>query len=282
MDAVSPIYTAELFSPLHRELIALLRGLDEDDWERRTIAGSWRVRDVAAHLFDNDLRRLAADRDGHRAVPRAPITSFTDVVALVNRMNAEGVGYAQRLSARVITDLLDITGAWVSTFVEGLPPHERAPIPVAWAGEEQSENWMDTGREYTERWHHQMQIRDAVGAPGLLERRWVHPVLDLSVRAFPRAFGSVTADDGTAVVFEVSGDGGGEWSVVREQDQWRLGRGAVAEPAARVWTDADTAWRLLFNALPAAAIAERVHMAGDRSLTAPMLGARAVMVESRP
>jgi hypothetical protein len=42
---------------------------------------------------------------------------------------------------------------------------------------------METGREYTERWHHQMQIREAVGAPGLLERRWYQPVLDLSVRA---------------------------------------------------------------------------------------------------
>ena len=258
----------------------LLRGLEADDWGRPTVAGSWRVRDIAAHLLDNDLRRLAAHRDGHRLVPPAAIVSFSDIVTLVDRLNAEGVAYVQRLSARVITDLLDITGGWFSTFVEQLPPHERAPIAVAWAGEEQSENWMDTGREYTERWHHQMQIRDAVGAPGLLERRWVHPVLDLSVRAFPRAYASVAADEGTAVVFEVSGDAGGAWSVVREPDGWRVGRGAVAHPAARVRTDADTAWRLLYNALPAESLAERVHTTGDMSLVAPMLGARAVMVRS--
>jgi hypothetical protein len=34
MEPVTPIYTAELFSPLHQELLALLRGLAPVDWER--------------------------------------------------------------------------------------------------------------------------------------------------------------------------------------------------------------------------------------------------------
>ena len=68
MEPLAPIYTAELFRPLHRELIALLRGLDSDRWVAPTIAGSWRVRDVAAHLLDGDLRKLSGGRDGHRLV----------------------------------------------------------------------------------------------------------------------------------------------------------------------------------------------------------------------
>jgi hypothetical protein len=43
MRALAPFYTAELFPPLHRELLALLRGLRADDWSRPTVAGSWRV-----------------------------------------------------------------------------------------------------------------------------------------------------------------------------------------------------------------------------------------------
>src|SRR3954470_2435173 len=98
MDTLSPIYTANLFAPLHAELLVLLRGLHDDDWQRPTIAGAWRVRDVAAHLLDNDLRRLAADRDGHRRAPAAPITSYSGVVARIDRLNAEGIAYAERLS----------------------------------------------------------------------------------------------------------------------------------------------------------------------------------------
>lgn len=37
MELLTPIYTAELFSPLHQELLALLPGLAPADWERPTV-----------------------------------------------------------------------------------------------------------------------------------------------------------------------------------------------------------------------------------------------------
>ncbi len=52
----------------------------------------------------------------------------------------------------------------MSTFVTALDPDAPALFAVAWAGESQSDNRFDTAREYTERWHHQMQIREGVGA----------------------------------------------------------------------------------------------------------------------
>lgn len=279
MEPLPPVYTAELFPPLLAELITLLRGLSEDDWARPTVAGAWRVRDVAAHLLDGDLRRLSAGRDGWLPPPDGPIESFGDVVGVINRANASGVAYAQRLSPRIITDLLEITGRWIADHFAGLPPHGEAMWPVAWAGEQRSENWMDIGRDYTERWHHQMQIRDAVGAPGLLQPRWLHPLLDLSVRAFRRAYDGVEAPRGTAVVFHVDADEGeNTWSVVREGSGWEVFRGASAGPAARVRMDADTAWRLLYHALPPDAVAARVSIDGDRALAAPMLRTRSVMV----
>ena len=59
MEPLSPVYTADLFAPLGAELVSLLRGLGESDWTRPTLAGAWRVRDVAAHLLDGDLRKLS-------------------------------------------------------------------------------------------------------------------------------------------------------------------------------------------------------------------------------
>ncbi|HEV3050850.1 MAG TPA: maleylpyruvate isomerase N-terminal domain-containing protein [Longimicrobium sp.] len=278
MEPLTVIHTAELFPGLHAELISLLRGLDEGDWSRPTVAGAWRVRDVAAHLLDGDLRKLSAGRDGLRLPPDGPVASFGDIVGLINRANANGVAYAQRLSPRVITDLLEVTGRWVADYVAALPPHGEALHSVAWAGELRSENWMDTGREYTERWHHQAQIRDAVGAPGLLQRRWLHPLLDLSVRAFPRAYEGVDAAPGTAVVFQVDAEGENAWSVVRDASGWQVLRGAADDAATQVRTDAETAWRILYHALPPDAARARVSITGDAALAEPMLRARSVMV----
>jgi hypothetical protein len=277
MQVLTPINTVELFPAIYAELIGLLRGLDERDWARPTLARSWRVRDVVAHLLDGDLRKLAGGRDRHHVAPRAP-ASFTDIVELINEMNAGGVSYAERLSPRLMTDLLEVTGRWVSEYVAALSPHASAHIAVAWAGEERSENWMDIGREYTERWHHQMHIRDAVGADGLLQRRWFYPVLDLSVRAFPRAYENVSADVGTAVVFEVDAEGDNAWSVIREASGWSVVRGRPSSVAACMRADADTAWKLLYNALSVEAARARVTITGDSTLTEPMLRARSVMV----
>ncbi|HEX9942264.1 MAG TPA: maleylpyruvate isomerase N-terminal domain-containing protein [Thermoanaerobaculia bacterium] len=278
MQPLGPLYTADLFPPLHRELIALLRGLDAADWERPTMAGSWRVRDVAAHLLDVMLRKLSAYRDGHIPAPEEPVVSHEDLVRFLNGLNAEWVRVARRLSPRVLIELLEVTGPRVCELIASLPPHGESLFAVAWAGEQRSENWLDTGREYTEWWHHQMQIRDATGAPLLLERRWLHPLLDLSVRALPRAYSAVSAKDGTAIVFEVTGDAGDVWSLLREEGAWRVWRGAAPERATTVRLDGDSAWRLLYNALPAETARERAVVEGGAALAEPLFAARSVMV----
>ena len=278
MEPVTPVYTAALFPPLHQELLALLRGLSAEDWERPTVAGRWQVRDVAAHLLDVDLRKLSVNRDGHLPAPAEPIRSHEELVRFLDGLNAAWVGAARRLSPRVLVELLSLTGPLVADLVGSLPPHEPATFPVGWAGELASENWFDVGRDYTERWHHQMQIRDAVGAPLLLERRWLGPLLDLSVRALPHAYRDARAPGGTAVTVRVTGEAGGAWSLVREADGWRLHRGAAPEATLVVTLDPDDAWRLLYNALPAGTARRRVRMQGDTSLAEPLFVTRSVMV----
>jgi uncharacterized protein (TIGR03083 family) len=278
MEPISPLHTADLLPPLHRELISLLQRLSPDDWERPTVAGAWRVRDVAAHLLDVDLRKLSVNRDGHLATPREPIRGDADLVRFLNAVNAEWVGAARRLSPRVLLDLLAFTGPLVSGLVASLPPHEPSVFPVGWAGEHASENWFDIGRDFTERWHHQMQIRDAVGAPLLLERRWLYPLLDLSFRALPHAYRDVDAPGGTAVTVRVRGEADDAWSLVRGGDGWQLHRGAATGSAARVTLDPDAAWRLLYNALPARDARERSRIEGDASLADPLFAMRSVMV----
>lgn len=278
MEPLAPVYTAELFPALHQELLGLLRRLEPAAWLRPTIAGRWRVRDIVAHLLDGDLRRLSAARDGHALTPDRPVDSYEDALQLINELNATGVRYAERLSPQLLVDLLAISGHWVAELFAELPPHADATFPVAWAGEDRSANWMDIGRDYTERWHHQMQIRDAVGAPGLLERRWMAPLLDLSVRALPRAYAATAAPAGTGIVLMVTGDAGGTWSIVREDSRWGVYRGASDSPAAIVRAAPDDAWRLLYNALAPERAREVLEIDGDFTLAEPLLGARSVMV----
>lgn len=263
---------APLFAPLHRELIGLLRSLPDDAWGRPTVAGKWRVRDVAAHLLDGMLRKLSAHRDGHMLrLGDQPPRSYDDVVSLINSLNATGVAYGERLSTRLLVELLEIAGTWLSDFVAALDPTAPALFPVAWAGETESQNWMDTGREYTEHWHHQMQIRDAVGAPLLLEDVWYEPLLSFSVRALPRTYAAVSAAVGTRINVQVDK---WAWCLVREAGEWRLYSGSAAEPDASVRIPFEQAWRLFYNAAAEA----HLQIEGDRELGLHLLNARSVMV----
>jgi len=278
MKPVQPILVADLFPGLHAELIALLRGLSPEDWSRPTVAGAWVVQDVAAHLLDVMLRRLSFQRDGAwLPPPERPLAGYNDVLALLNRLNAEWVAVARRFSPRVLTDLLELAGRQLAEQMATLDPFAPAIFSVAWAGEETSLLWFDIARELTEHWHHQQQIRDAVGAPPLTARQWLHPVLDTFLRALPHAYREVKAVNGTRVAFEIQGEAGGEWTLMREGPAWVLYSGAPEEADCRVVMHQDTAWRRMTKGLTAEQALSRTEIAGDRSLGEPVAGMLSVM-----
>lgn len=274
--------TVSLFPDLHAELVALLRALEPEDWEVPTVAGAWRVRDVVAHLLDGELRTLAAHRDGHSLSAEGPMRTYDDVITLIRRLNAGGVAFGTRLSPRLLTDLLEITGRWMTAFVASLDPDAPALFAVAWAGELQSDNRFDTAREYTERWHHQMQIRTAVGRRGrpevLLAPRYLDPLLETAVRVLPHAYRAVLAPERTSVVLRLASEPPRAWTLVREGSSWRLYGGEAERPAARVTAAPDVLWRLFFNALPASEAPQALAAEGRPELIAALLRARSVMV----
>jgi len=278
MEPVQPILVADLFPGLHTELIALLRSLAPADWSRPTVAGAWTVQDVAAHLLDVQLRRLSFQRDGARLPPPdSPFAGYADIVAFLNRLNAEWVAVARRFSPRVLTDWLDLAGRQLAEFMATLDPFAPAMFSVSWAGEETSLQWFDVAREYTELWHHQQQIRDAVEAPPLTARKWLHPVLDTFLRALPHTYREVEAADGTCVAVEIAGEAGGEWTLVRKAPAWSLHAGASRQADCRVVMDQDTAWRRMTKGLTTEQALARLEIAGDRALGEPVAKMLSVM-----
>jgi uncharacterized protein (TIGR03083 family) len=270
--------TRALFRPVVRELAALLRTLPPSDWERPTVAGTWRVRDVIAHLTDGALRRLSFHRDGMAPPGPGLLESERDFVAFINGLNDVWVRAASRLSPRVLTEMFERGGDAVADWFEALPLDAPALFPVSWAGEDTSAGWFDVGREFTELWHHQEQVRMAVGAPSLADPRYLRAVLEIAVRGLPHAFRHVEAETGTALVLDVSGGAGGLWTVARGPDGWRVWKGEPASASARVAVADHTAWKLLFNALPERDAAATVGSEGRRDLVTALLSARSVIV----
>jgi uncharacterized protein (TIGR03083 family) len=271
--------TRSLFRPVSSDLVTLLRGLPADAWHRPTMAGTWVVRDIVAHLVDLTFRRLSFHRDRMPPPPpRRPITSERDFVDFINGLNRDFVEATRRFSPQVLTDLFERASADLADFFEQLPLDAPALFPVSWAGEETSEGWFDVGREFTELWHHQAQIRLAVGAPSLAAPRYLRAMLEIAVRGLPHAFRNLEAPAGTLVGVAVHGPAGGLWTLVREADRWRIQAGTSAGADASVRISDENMWRLLFNGLTHTHAAASVEIEGDNALIQPLLSARSVIV----
>lgn len=275
----SPVDTRPLFRPVSSALVTVLRSLEPGDWARGTLAGTWTVRDVTAHLVDVTFRRVSFQRD--RLVPPPPpfpIQSERDFVRFINTLNHEWVSVTRRFSPQVLTELFEMASDDLARFVESQSLDALSLFGVSWAGEQSSEGWFDIGREFTELWHHQMQIRLAVGAPPLEEPQYLKAVLDLSVRALPHAYRDVAAKDGTTLVLQVDGPSGAAWTLRRDAGTWTLWNGRPDRSDAEVRLSDDAAWRLLYNALPEAAASTALAVHGDASLAAPLLHARSIVI----
>ena len=276
---LSPIDTRALFRPVSGELIMLLQALKPADWERPTVAGTWVVRDVVAHLVDVTFRRLSFHRDGMKPLPPSgPVSSDRDFVRFINGLNAQWITTAKRFSPRVLTDLFERASADIADWFEGLSLTAPALFGVSWAGEQASESWFDIGREFTELWHHQEQIRMAVGVPSLADSQYLHAVLGISVRGLPHAFRDLDAELGQTVVLDVSGAAGGRWTLTREMHRWRISAGVPAVATTRIRLRDDVAWKLLFNVFTEAEAAEEIRVEGQVELGRPLLRARSVIV----
>lgn len=223
----------------------------------RTVAPMWTVRHVAAHLLDTALRRLSLDRD--RFFTESP---DGDLVAFVNRLNQRGVETYGRLSPAVLISLMEVATVELARHLQSLDPMSPALFAVSWAGEEESLQWFDTAREYTERWHHQQQIRFAVGRPGIESRELYHPVLDCFLRGLPHCYRDVDAPDGTGVAVEIVGESGGVWCLRRTGGRWLLDGNGVGTNA-RVSIPQEIAWRIFTKGIARHEAESRVAFEGE-------------------
>ena len=257
-------------------LLDLLDGLGPDEWDQPTIVPSWRVRHVAGHLLDTALRRLTIARDGF-VVDRPASAAPDDVRAFVDRVNAEGVQVYGRLSPSVLRDMMQPASQALRRWLAARAPDAPALFPVSWAGETASAHWFDAARELTERWHHQQQIRLALGRPDLFGRELYHPVLDCFMRALPYSFRDLDAPDGAHVAVEVTGEAGGIWRLYRDGARWMLTTDVLDQPVARVTLPEHVAWRLFTKGIAPETARHDSRVEGDPVLAARVFATRAIV-----
>ncbi len=269
-----PLDLLPLFEPLNEKLISFLKSLSKSDWERQTIASKWKVKDVASHLLDGNVRRISIHRDGFSLAPDTQIGTYSDLVHFLNQLNADWVKAMKRMSPDMIIEWLEITNKQVFKVFKKLKPFDKAIYSVAWAGEEESTNWFDIAREYTERWIHQQQIRNAFDDKQLLKKKYYAPMLDTFMMALPHTYRKVEAELGTSLGVHVGNLG--PWVIIKEAGNWKTA-GKKMKPQHEVFVDPDFAWKLFSRSKRPEEAAGYVQYKGDQQLLSNALNLVSVM-----
>jgi uncharacterized protein (TIGR03083 family) len=242
LDATVRIPVLEPLRHVNAALLTLLDGLAPEDWSRPTVHRDRDVKDLTAHLLHGSLRRVSSLRDGYRR-PAPPIATAEDLVAFIQQDNREFMTGMRRVSPRVLRELIAHYDPDLVALFEAMDP-DAPGLGVVWAGEWVSPSWFDTAREYTEKWHHQQQIRDATGRPPLHDPPLLVPALETFARGLPFADRGLEAPEGARISISTTGPASVAWSLRRAAGAWSLWSGADPAAETSIALDADLAWRL--------------------------------------
>ena len=269
MRKPEPLLTAHLLPGLLDDLVDALTSLTPKEWLLPTPCPGWSVHDLAGHLLAGDVGQLSMGRDGFEAGLVAP-DNGAELIVAINHLNEQWVQAMRRVSPRLLTDLLRSTGEEAVTFLQSLDPYAIGPV-VSWVTQEPSPMWLHIAREYTERWHHQQQIREAVNRPLLLGSAWFAPTLATFAYGLPRSFSDFDAPAGTTVRVTISGPSGGVWLVTRTDSMWVLVEDEPVTADAQVTIDEIDAWRMFTKSIDGESLASRVSFEGDQALASRVL-----------
>ncbi len=235
---VRPLLTDE-----RARLLRLLGSLSSLEWRAETAAPGWTVKDVALHVLDDDLGWLSRGRDGDRSglLPMGDDESFVTALAAKNQRWIDG---ARGLSGEVVVGLLEWAGQQMDAYYASMDLLGEGR--VSWASDGRVPAWFDVAQDLTERWVHQMQMREAVDRVEDYRAAYLPTVLRTFVWALPHQY-RVPAARGTTLEVDLSA--GGIWSLTCVGDaRWSLREGPADDPDARAWYGDDAGWRWLTGA----------------------------------
>ncbi len=275
LDVRVPIAVLAPWRAVNGALLELLRGFSDEDWRRPTVHRDRDVKDLTAHLLHGSLRRVSAMRDRYSAT-MVPIHGLRDLIAFVQEDNRLFMNGMKRMAPALLIELLARYDPIMLTLFEEVDP-EAPGLGVAWAGEWDSKQWFDTAREYTEKWHHQQQLRDATGRAPLYDFELFAPVLETFARGLPFAYRELESPEGTALAIRTTGAAQLGWTLRRQNRAWTLWRGADSAAANSLSLPSEMAWRLWTKGLDRETARAQIQMQGDNEFIEPILNFVAIL-----
>ncbi len=215
-------------------------------------------------------------RDGYFGVSSGEINSYEDLLNYLNKQNHDWVNAMKRLSPKVIIELLEQSGNQYTDFIKSLNLEDKATFSVAWAGEMESHNWFHIAREYTEKWHHQQQIRYALKCPEpLYSTEFYLPYIETSMRALPHHYKEIKAKVGDTVEFKISDTG--TWNIIYGESGWEISDNHTNNATCIVNIPKKLAWKIFTKASKPAVSVQQIEIIGENNLGLHILKLLAVM-----
>jgi hypothetical protein len=270
------IDTVDLFPLINKELINLLKTISDDEFNQATQFPSWKVKDICAHLLDTSIRRLSSGRDHYRSIESTAINSYSDLIEHVTNLADRWALAFTNVSPKILIELISKYQNELYEYFKKIKLFEYSSVSVSWAGEEKSFNWFDIAREYTERWHHQMQIREALGKKPLYERKLYFPVLDTFMKALPYHYRDWKQDKGYLLCVDITGNAGGKW-YLEWNEAIELKKSTAVNPNTVVNIEQSNAWKI-FTRWNDSSVYE-VRVEGDKDLGEHILKMNCLLIK---
>lgn len=274
------IETLHLFPKLNRNLILLLQDLELIEWEKPSPLKDRTVKDIASHILDGSLRRLSIQRDGFSDTPKkAAIKTYSDLVNLIQGLNKDWIFASRRLSPEILVDLIEYSENQLYDFFKSLSLYDIALFPVAWAGEVESENWFDIAREYTEKWHHQMQIRLATNRPLLMDKKYIEPLYDTFMLGLPNLYKDFTNYPiGETLKITLTGKLNKTWFLEKQATKWFILEETENIVNTEILFPEQEAWKIFTNTdRDKEEYKNKIQILGDKKLGYKLLDLVTVM-----
>ena len=181
--------------------VALLRGLDDADWDTATDLAGWDVRAVAAHLAHLESE-LAGHKQQRVEVPEglahvtSPMAVYTEFGPIARRS----------WTGEQITDELEQVCAERLAALREDPPTDGSAAPPRTPGKIDWDNETLLSNRVVDVWMHEQDIRRTVGRPGGMESPGAAHTMSVLARSFGFMVGKrVAPPAGTTVVLDVTG-----------------------------------------------------------------------------
>lgn len=245
---MKPIETLHLFEDLNQELIYFLADLTPAEWLTASPVSGRTVKDLASHIIDGSMRRISMQRDHHFDSEGTNPKNLDELIQHIQAINQQWIVATRRLSPRILIDMLKKYEQEVYQLYCMLKMEDDAIFSVAWAHQDVSPNWFDVARDYTEKWHHQMQMRMAVGKPLLMSERFVLPVYETFLSALPAHLNnSAFAINNHLLQLEITGEIRLVIQLIANEGKWQTLEILRPDPETIIKIPASLGWMLFTN-----------------------------------